>query len=39
MPSLARTVVLPYLDPDPDLSALRDTIGGRSCSPPARAPS
>ncbi len=25
MPSLARTVVLPYLDPDPDLSALADT--------------
>jgi acetoacetyl-CoA synthetase len=24
MPSLARTVVLPYLDPDPDLSPLRD---------------
>ena len=24
MPSLERTVVLPYLDPDPDLSALRD---------------
>ena len=24
MPSLARTVVLPYLDPDPDLSSLRD---------------
>jgi len=24
MPSLARTVVLPYLDPDPDLSELRD---------------
>jgi acetoacetyl-CoA synthetase len=24
MPSLARTVVLPYLDPDPDLSGLRD---------------
>ncbi|HET7052295.1 MAG TPA: acetoacetate--CoA ligase [Solirubrobacterales bacterium] len=30
MPSLARTVVLPYLDPDPDLSALRDaTTWGR----------
>jgi acetoacetyl-CoA synthetase len=26
MPSLERTVVLPYLDPDPDLSALRDTM-------------
>ncbi len=26
MPSLARTVVLPYLDPDPDLSPLRDAI-------------
>ncbi|HET9162943.1 MAG TPA: acetoacetate--CoA ligase [Solirubrobacterales bacterium] len=25
MPSLARTVVLPYLDPEPDLSPLRDT--------------
>jgi acetoacetyl-CoA synthetase len=25
MPSLARTVVLPYLDPEPDLSALADT--------------
>jgi acetoacetyl-CoA synthetase len=24
MPSLARTVVVPYLDPDPDLSPLRD---------------
>ncbi len=24
MPSLARTVVVPYLDPDPDLSLLRD---------------
>jgi acetoacetyl-CoA synthetase len=26
MPSLERTVVLPYLDPDPDLSALRNTM-------------
>jgi acetoacetyl-CoA synthetase len=26
MPSLERTVVLPYLDPDPDLSALRETM-------------
>jgi acetoacetyl-CoA synthetase len=26
MPSLARTVVLPYLDPDPDLSPLRDAM-------------
>jgi len=26
MPSLVRTVVLPYLDPDPDLSPLRDAI-------------
>jgi acetoacetyl-CoA synthetase len=26
MPTLARTVVLPYLDPEPDLSALRDAI-------------
>jgi acetoacetyl-CoA synthetase len=26
MPSLERTVVLPYLDPDPDLSPLRDAI-------------
>jgi acetoacetyl-CoA synthetase len=26
MPSLARTVVLPYLDPEPDLSALRDAM-------------
>src|SRR5215204_5572872 len=26
MPTLERTVVLPYLDPDPDLSGLRDAI-------------
>jgi len=26
MPSLARTVVLPYLDPDPDLSPLRNAV-------------
>jgi acetoacetyl-CoA synthetase len=26
MPSLLRTVVLPYLDPDPDLAPLRDAI-------------
>jgi acetoacetyl-CoA synthetase len=26
MPSLERTVVLPYLDPDPDLSPLRDSL-------------
>jgi acetoacetyl-CoA synthetase len=26
MPSLRRTVVLPYLDPDPDLTPLRDAI-------------
>jgi acetoacetyl-CoA synthetase len=26
MPSLERTVVLPYLDPEPDLSPLRDSI-------------
>ena len=26
MPSLARTVVLPYLDPEPDLSPLRDAM-------------
>ncbi len=26
IPSLARTVVLPYLDPDPDLSPLRDAM-------------
>jgi acetoacetyl-CoA synthetase len=26
MPSLGRTVVLPYLDPDPDLSPLRDAM-------------
>jgi acetoacetyl-CoA synthetase len=26
MPSLQRTVVLPYLDPDPDLSPLRDAM-------------
>jgi acetoacetyl-CoA synthetase len=26
MPSLERTVVLPYLEPDPDLGALRDAI-------------
>jgi acetoacetyl-CoA synthetase len=26
MPSLRHTVVLPYLDPEPDLSSLRDTI-------------
>ena len=40
MPSLERTVVLPYLDPDPDLSApARRDRAGTSCSPPARAPS
>jgi len=27
MPTLERTVVLPYLDPSPDLSMLRDAIG------------
>jgi acetoacetyl-CoA synthetase len=27
MPTLARTIVLPYLDPDPDVSGLRDAIG------------
>ena len=27
MPSLERTVVVPYLDPDPDLSGLRDATG------------
>jgi acetoacetyl-CoA synthetase len=27
MPSLERTVVLPYLDPEPDLSPLRDAVG------------
>ena len=26
MPSLVSTVVLPYLDPDPDLSPLRDAV-------------
>jgi acetoacetyl-CoA synthetase len=26
IPSLARTIVLPYLDPDPDLSLLRDAV-------------
>jgi acetoacetyl-CoA synthetase len=26
IPSLARTVVVPYLDPEPDLSPLRDTV-------------
>ena len=26
MPTLERTVVLPYLDPDPDLSSLRDSM-------------
>jgi acetoacetyl-CoA synthetase len=26
MPSLERTVVLPYLDPDPDLAGLRDAV-------------
>ena len=26
MPSLARTVVLPYLNPDPDLAPLRDAV-------------
>jgi len=26
MPSLGRTIVLPYLDPDPDLSPLRDAV-------------
>ena len=40
MPSLERTVVLPYLDPEPDLSAAaRRDRAGTSCSPPARAPS
>ena len=40
MPSLERTVVLPYLDPEPDLSrAARRDHAGTSCSPPARAPS
>jgi acetoacetyl-CoA synthetase len=29
MPSLERTVVLPYLDPDPDLGGLRDAIPWR----------
>jgi acetoacetyl-CoA synthetase len=29
MPTLRRTVVLPYLDPDPDLSPLRDSIRWR----------
>jgi acetoacetyl-CoA synthetase len=27
MPSLARTIVVPYLDPEPDLSPLRDATG------------
>src|SRR5260370_559822 len=26
MPSLIKTVVLPYVDPEPDLSALRDAV-------------
>src|SRR5258707_9143444 len=26
IPSLRRTVVLPYLDPEPDLSTLRDAV-------------
>ena len=39
MPSLERTVVLPYLDPEPDLSGLRDAIRWDELSPPARAPS
>ena len=40
MPSLERTVVLPYLDPEPDLgAAARRDRAGTSCSPPARAPS
>ena len=40
MPSLERTVVLPYLDPEPDLSAAarRDPLG-RAAAPPATAPS
>ena len=40
MPTLERTVVLPYLEPDPDLAAAaRRDPPGTSCSPPARAPS
>ncbi len=40
MPSLVRTVVLPYLDPDPDLAvpARRDALG-RAARATARAPS
>src|SRR5919204_3872754 len=38
MPTLAGTIVLPYLDPDPDLSGLRDAIGWREVpAPPAGA--
>ena len=40
MPSLDRTVVLPYLDPDArPLGARATPPPGTSCSPPARAPS
>ena len=39
MPSLRRTVVLPYLDADPDLSLLHDAARWGSCLPRARAPS
>ena len=40
MPTLERTVVLPYLEPDPDLSPLRDAIAWDELAPQAaRAPS
>ena len=40
MPSLERTVVLPYLDPEPDPARLGQAARlGPSCSPPAPAPS
>jgi acetoacetyl-CoA synthetase len=34
MPTLAGTIVLPYLDPDPDVSGLRDAIGWRELLAP-----
>ena len=39
MPTLERTVVLPYLDPDPDLAPRATRCAGTSCWPPATAPS
>src|SRR5919204_437056 len=34
MPNIPGTIVLPYLDPDPDLSGLRDAIGWRELLAP-----